>query len=215
MTAPEEETRWAPPRAHVPATMLRIPHAHRNHLTILLMEAAVNMVSVHCETFRVPSMGGKSLTLRPCWEGPTVQDAISTTSQEKPCGILKLSTNMWHWGRGTINMRLGLLQKNNTTVTRGSSSVLAPESSCDFYSFVSILLSFQRTGYVESLTKGGKLTVTCSGYLTWSVSQTALSKGKEYTLKTKPLCSSNFVPVKSVQLFHITSQKHSAFPKVF
>ena len=78
------------------------------------------------------------------------------------CGILKLSTNMWHQGRGTVNVRLRLLQKNNTTVTGGSSSALAPESSCDFYSFTSILLLFQRTGYVESLTKGGKLTMTCS-----------------------------------------------------
>lgn len=112
-------------------------------------------------------------------------------------------------------MRLRLFQKNNATVTGASNSALAPESSCDFYSFTSILLLFQQTSYVESLTKGGKLTVTCSGYLTLSVSQTVLSKGKEYTLETKPLCSSNFVPVKSVQLFHITSQKHSAFPKVF
>lgn len=65
------------------------------------------------------------------------------------CSILKLSTNVWHWQRGTINMRLRLLQKKPTTVTGGSSSALAPESSCDFYSFISILLLFQQTGYVE------------------------------------------------------------------
>lgn len=95
-----------------------------------------------------------------CWEGPINHQPRKALLAGS---ILKLSTNMWHWGRGTINMRLRLLQKNNTTVTGGSSSALAPDSSCNFCSFVSILLLFQQTGYVESLTKGGKLTVTCSG----------------------------------------------------
>lgn len=156
--------------------------------------------------FRVSSMESKSLPLRPCWEGPTVEDDRLVT-----CGVPKPSINIWLQGSTTTNKRLRLLQKNNTTVTGGSNSALALESFCDFYTFISLLPWFQRTGYVESPTKAGKLTVTCSG----SVSHTGLSKGKEYTLETKPLCSSNFVPVKSVQLFHITSQNHSAFPKVF
>lgn len=66
------QSRWAPPRAGVPATMLRIAHVRRNHLTILLMKAAVYMGSVHWETSRASPMEDKSLTLRPRWEGPTV-----------------------------------------------------------------------------------------------------------------------------------------------
>lgn len=206
---------------HLPEPVCQLPcqgysHVHRNHLTILPTKAAVYMASVHCETFRPSSMEGKSLTLRPCWEGPTVGCNINHQSGKAllACDIPKCSMNMWHWGQGTINMRLRLLQKQHNGYKRFK-FCSCPEFPCNFYSFISMLLLFQWAGYVESPSKGGKLTVTCSMYLSQECAPDSAVKGQRIHSGNKTSLFSNFVPVKSVQLFPITSRKHSAFPKVF
>lgn len=205
----EEQSTWAPPRARVPVPLYtnsfspfrwwkllgtreeftgRLPE-HLPWKTNLLLQD-------HAEKVQLCGMQHQS------------------PARKSPASPRYPQTQHWHVAPWIWDS--DCFKKNNPTVTAGLDYALAPESSSNFCSFLSIILLFQWDWLCgKSNQRGGKLTATCPMYLTWSVSQTALSKGKEYTLETKPLCSSNFVPVKSVQLFHITSQKHSAFPKVF
>lgn len=123
-------------------------------------------------------------------------------------------SNTWKWA-GMVNKRVSLSPKAQwLQQVKILSEALGPQSSCNFLALLYAHQHCPGRSVLWTLSQQGGCQHPALG-TPRSVSQTALSKGKEYTLQTKPLCSSNFVPVKSVQLFHITSQKHSAFPKVF
>lgn len=71
------------------------------------------------------------------------------------------------------------------------SEALGPQSSCNFLALLYAHQHCPGRSVLWTLSQQGGCQHPALG-TPRSVSQTALSKGKEYTLQTKPLCSSNF-----------------------